>query len=86
MRDDKEVIEGTDEEGDEDVVLVNEEDKERHCNQREDHHSGCDIAEPSNRNHDSIPKKAMRIARRVTVETVDSRIEEIVKLCGSASC
>jgi len=36
---DEEVVEGTDEEGDEDVVLVNEEDKERHCNQREDHHS-----------------------------------------------
>ena len=86
MWNDEEVVEGTDEEGDEDVVLVNEEDKERHCNQREDHHSGCNVAEPSNRNHDSIPKKAMRITSRVTVETVDSWIEETVKLCGSASC
>ncbi len=64
-------------------MMFDQQDKESHINQSKGKHCEGGIGEVGNGDNNSIPKKAMRIESRITVETVNSIFENVTKLCLS---
>ncbi len=63
--------------------MLDQENQNGHVNQSKGKHCEGGISEVCNGENNSIPKKAMRIETRITVDAMNSIFENVTKLCLS---